>query len=132
MLEIKNIVNRDITGIPKMEYWIQMQIQMETCDLNECDFLETRFIEYENYEDFNNDISFCKNSTSSIINDISIYRGCIIHFEGANGPIYEYHPFGMTIEEIKDWEREIMNKYEECTWVQTIYWKLKEISCILD
>ena len=45
MLEIKNIVNREITGIPKTEYWIQTQIQMETCDLNECDFLETRFSE---------------------------------------------------------------------------------------
>ena len=29
-----------ITGIPE-EYWIQMQIQMETCDLSCCDFLET-------------------------------------------------------------------------------------------
>ena len=38
MLEIKNIVNREITGIPKFEYWIQMQLQMETCNLNECDF----------------------------------------------------------------------------------------------
>ena len=47
MLEIKNIVNRDINGIPKFEYWIQMQIQMEVCDLNECDFLETRFTEYD-------------------------------------------------------------------------------------
>ena len=27
MLEIKNIVNRDITGIPKKEYWVQMQMQ---------------------------------------------------------------------------------------------------------
>jgi hypothetical protein len=44
MLEIKNIVNRDIDGIPKKEYWIQMQLQMETCDLNECDFLECSFI----------------------------------------------------------------------------------------
>ena len=41
MLEIKNIVNREITGIPKKEYWIQMQIQMEVWDLDECDFLET-------------------------------------------------------------------------------------------
>ena len=47
-LEIKNIVNREINGIPKFEYWIQMQVQMETCDLNECDFLETKFVEYEN------------------------------------------------------------------------------------
>ena len=46
MLEIKNIVNREITGIPKEEYWIQMQVKMETCGLNECDFLETQFSEY--------------------------------------------------------------------------------------
>lgn len=43
MVEIKNIVNRDITGIPKKEYWIQTQIQMEVCDLDVCDFVETRF-----------------------------------------------------------------------------------------
>ena len=32
MLEIKNIVNREITGIPKKEYWVQMQQQMEVCE----------------------------------------------------------------------------------------------------
>jgi hypothetical protein len=58
MLEIKNIVNREINGIPKFEYWIQMQLQMETCDLNECDFLETKFTEYESYSDFQNDGTF--------------------------------------------------------------------------
>ena len=47
MLEIKNIVNRKITGIPKKEYWIQMQLQMSVCKLNECDFLETKFFEYD-------------------------------------------------------------------------------------
>jgi hypothetical protein len=45
MLEIKNIVNRDITGEPLHHYWIQMQVQMEVCDLDVCDFLETRFKE---------------------------------------------------------------------------------------
>ena len=35
MLEIKNIVNREIDGIPKKEYWIQMQLQMKVCDLEE-------------------------------------------------------------------------------------------------
>jgi putative phage-type endonuclease len=47
MIEIKNIVNREINGNPKMEYWIQMQIQMEVCGLNECDFIETKFVEYD-------------------------------------------------------------------------------------
>jgi len=55
MIEVKNIVNRDIDGIPKMEYWVQMQLQMEVCNLNECDFLETRFTEYESYDAFEAD-----------------------------------------------------------------------------
>ena len=53
MLEIKNIVNRKIDGNPKFEYWIQMQLQMEVCNLDECDFLETQFVEYENYNESN-------------------------------------------------------------------------------
>lgn len=52
MLEIKNIVNREITGIPLKDYWVQMQVQMECCDLDECDFLETRFKEYDTEADF--------------------------------------------------------------------------------
>ena len=45
MLEIKNIVNREIDGVPSLAYWIQTQVQMEACDLDECDFVETRFKE---------------------------------------------------------------------------------------
>ena len=129
MLEIKNIVNRDITGIPKMEYWIQMQIQMETCRLNECDFLETRFIEYETYDDYLNDPDFQHQSTFD--QSTNKYRGKILHFEKDGIPMYEYHMFGLTLDEIDRWENEIMNKYKHLTWIQTIYWKLSEISCIL-
>ena len=50
MVEIKNIFNREMDGIPSEAYWTQMQIQMECCDLNACDFIETRFKEYENAE----------------------------------------------------------------------------------
>ena len=67
MLEIKNIVNREITGIPKLEYWVQMQLQMETCRLERCDFLETRFKEYED--------------ETSYLNDTEIeYKGIILYF----------------------------------------------------
>ena len=110
MLEIKNIVNRDITGIPKMEYWIQMQLQMETCDLNECDFLETRFIEYTTIEEFTDDPDFLENSTTGInSNGKNVYRGYILHFEGERGPKYEYHDFGMSLDEIKDYLKKIID-----------------------
>jgi len=52
MLEIKNPTTRELTGIPKEDYWVQMQLQMEVCNLNECDFLECRFKEYVNEEEF--------------------------------------------------------------------------------
>ena len=45
--EVKNPTNRELTGIPKKEYWIQMQLQMEVWDFDECDFLETVFKEYD-------------------------------------------------------------------------------------
>jgi putative phage-type endonuclease len=135
MLEIKNIVNRDITGIPKMEYWVQMQIQMETCGLNECDFLETRFKEYEGgYEEFISDPNFPDPESTTgkrVDTGATTYRGIIAHFEGPTGPKYEYHSFGLTIAEILEWENTVVAKYPECTWVQTLYWHLAEISCIL-
>lgn len=52
MLEIKNVLSREIDGIPLKEYWIQMQAQMEVCNLDECDFLETKFVEYEGYRQY--------------------------------------------------------------------------------
>jgi hypothetical protein len=95
MLEIKNIFNRDITGIPKEEYWVQTQIQMETCDLDECDFVETRFKEYENetafYEDVNREykgiilyfmVRTNNMSTQEIANNLT----------SVNAPIYKYMP----------------------------------------
>ena len=47
MIEIKNIVNREINGIPSEPYWIQVQTQLEVCNLEFCDFVETRFKEYQ-------------------------------------------------------------------------------------
>ena len=63
MLEIKNPVSRNINGIPKKEYWAQMQFQLYVCDLKECDFFETKFVEYESEIEFKNDgDTFLKNT----------------------------------------------------------------------
>ena len=124
MLEIKNIVNREITGIPKFEYWIQMQIQMETCKLDECDFLETKFIEYECYNDFINDGSF------NLSND-NKEKGIIIQFNGNNGIYYEYPPLNLNSQEFELWENGIKEKNYNDQWIQNIYWKLDIFSNVL-
>jgi putative phage-type endonuclease len=125
MLEVKNIVNRIISGIPKMEYWIQMQLQMEVCELNECDFLETRFKEYETREDFYNDgDTFQKTKDNK-------NKGVMLYFIKDGQPLYEYAPFMCSVEEFRKWEADKMIEHADITWMQNIYWFLEEISCIL-
>ena len=125
MLEVKNIVNRDITGIPKSEYWIQMQIQMEVCELNECDFLETRFKEYETEEEFNDDGETFKKTKDNN------HKGVILYFVKDGEALYEYPPFMCSKEEYDIWEEEKMIEHKNITWIKTLYWKLIEISCVL-
>jgi len=127
MIEIKNVVSRNITGIPKKEYWVQMQIQMEVCDLNECDFLETKFVEYDTYEDFCNDGTF--NTTHD-----GKHKGVIIlliNENCVNDYIYEYCPLNYSEEQYLDFEKTIINKNSNYTWVKNVYWKLNVYSCIL-
>ena len=124
MLEIKNVVSRVITGIPKEEYWIQMQLQMNICDLNECDFLETRFLEYENYDDYISDGNF-------IYTKLNKLKGIIMCFLKDEELIYEYKPLLMNKKEYIVWEQTINKKYNDATWVRNIYWHLDYISCVL-
>tara|TARA_X000000368_G_C23057484_1_gene724691 strand:- start:4786 stop:6081 length:1296 start_codon:yes stop_codon:yes gene_type:complete len=121
MLEIKNVVSREITGIPKMEYWIQMQLQMEVCDLNECDFLETKFTEFDSKEDYIND-------------NISEYKGIILHYTYNNGPHYVYAPFMLNdieCEEFNIWLKKEEEKNIDKEFIDYIYWKIEKISCVL-
>ena len=124
MLEIKNIVNRDITGIPKEEYWIQMQVQMETCNLDECDFLETQFVEYENEDCFNLDGTFEKNQENKL-------KGIIMYFINNGKPLYEYMPLGYNKKQYEIWYEKTMEKNKNLTWIKNIYWKLEKVSCVL-
>ena len=124
MLEIKNIVNREIDGIPKKEYWIQMQLQMEVCDLDECDFLETKFTEYENADAYWNDKTDKR-------------KGVIMYFHTKDGkPFYKYMPFALiSFKDINDWQEQMVDLYQSSEynyiWMKDYYWKLDIISCVL-
>jgi putative phage-type endonuclease len=139
MLEIKNIVNREITGIPKKEYWIQMQLQMEVCDLNECDFLETKFIEYPSSQEFMDD-TYIDEETGDLNLNISKdkkQKGIILHFHAKEGkPFYVYKPLNIiNNDDIRFWEETELDKYEShpynYTFLKFIYWKLEKLSCVL-
>ena len=124
MVEIKNPTTREITGIPKEDYWIQMQLQMETCNLNECDFLETQFKEYDDEESFMNDGSFTYNENNEL-------KGVILYFMKDGKPLYEYMPLYYSEEEYNSWMDTIMENHKNITWVKNIFWRLEHYSCVL-
>lgn len=143
MLEIKNVVSRVINGIPKKEYWVQMQLQMEVCDLDECDFLETKFIEYPDSNSYNND-SMIDNNTdfNETTTDITIskdgkQKGISIYFHTKDGnPFYAYKPLNVkTYQEIAVWEETTLSLYQSdkynYIYIKFIYWKLEVLSCVL-
>ena len=142
MLEIKNPVSREITGIPKKEYWVQMQLQMEVCDLDQCDFLETKFLEYPDFESYKNDSAIAYDLSGNEFNSYvttknNSYKGTIIYFHTKEGtPFYVYQPLNLYLyQDISNWEEENIEKYQSnpynYTFIKFIYWKSEKISCIL-
>lgn len=126
MLEIKNIVNREINGIPSKEYWIQMQIQMETCNLDKCDFVETRFKQYETETEFNSDTTKSWNEKGVIL----YFINKSLSLQGSP-PIYMYSPIGLDLNGINQWTDMIKEKHKnEFVLYEKIYWYLDQFSCV--
>jgi len=127
MVEIKNIVNRDITGVPLEAYWVQMQLQMEVCDLDECDFVETRICEYSDAL-----------HPDAFYEDTNRTRGVILYLlsrtQIGSTPHYVYMPLDIPLDRpaVVAWIARTREAHAaEYTWFQTLYWYLDEMSIVL-
>lgn len=127
LVEIKNVVSREITGDPLDDYWIQMQVQMEVCGLDLCDFVETQFKEFADSEDF-----FARK-------DEYMMTGCLLHFVGLLDPLanhYVYLPLQKDV--LWGWRsydawiaKESHSLRHSHRLVKPIYWRLEEFSCMV-
>lgn len=129
MIEVKNIVNREITGVPLEHYWIQMQVQMEVCNLNECDFIETRFKEFETEIDF---YSWTASQKGVILYFLPKPRFGMVFGNGSDDGHYVYmpidHPTDMM--SVEQWiQRQKLERPEE-NCIHTTYWYLDQYSCV--
>jgi len=125
MVEVKNPTTRELTGIPKKEYWIQMQLQMEVWDFDECDFLETVFKQYDTFEEYLDDgDSFTRTANNK-------RKGIIIRFYDGEQPIYKYPPVDISKEEFNSWYDKTLDESTNLEFVCKIYWYLHDYSCVL-
>ena len=123
LLEIKNPVSRKLTGIPKLDYWVQMQQQMYVTKLPYCDFLETIIKDYDNEDTFMNDGTFIETKNKKI-------KGIIVCFNDGEKPVYKYPPLKLTKKKFDAWYDKIMEENKHLTWVNNTYWYMEQYSCV--
>jgi len=127
MVEIKNVVSREITGEPLDDYWIQMQVQMEVCGLDLCDFVETSIKEFDTFDTF-----YAKR-------DDYDYAGVLFHFVSLLDPLqnhYEYMPlrWSTTCEwrQVESWREKFQKQLRHShRFVGPLFWYLEEFSCVV-
>lgn len=116
MLEIKCPTSREITGVPPRNYWVQMQVQMECCNLDLCHFLECKFSEYALEQDFLENLHTNAHEKGVIAFDDSL--------EGEAQ--YEYlFPLPKKVSDIKKWCDDRRHKVTAMT-----YFELDKYSCV--
>ena len=119
MVEVKNIVNREITGIPKPEYWVQMQMQMAVCELEFVDFIETRFTEITQAE-------FCQQDPGTT----KQFGYMALFMTESGSPVYEYGDIQENVEKYDSWNAKVMSQHADKQWLKNVFWELDEISIV--
>lgn len=143
MLEIKCPSGRKIDGKIKKGYWIQMQTQMEVCDLDTCDFFECNIEEYYSFDEYKKDIyekeyveyldlipktfdlDFIKISDDRRT-DCGLEKGLIgTYIDEKDETIYIHPPFNLTTDEQYEFMQNKKKELEKRDLLLKIdFWKL--------
>lgn len=132
MLEIKCPPKRKFTREVPEHYWMQMQGQLECCNLEECDFLQVKIEEYSNKEEYLED----SNGTSVQGKTSKDFpKGLVLSFvsykDGETKYHYEYSEFYKSIEEIDEWSKNIISKTENYDELRYHWWRIERYECTL-
>lgn len=154
MLEIKvpesrqiNMTSSDIFDVCPIHYYVQVQLQLECCDLDDCDFWQCEIDEYKTKEKFIDDTDASEpfRSMSS-----GYEKGCLIQFlplcyteqKNMNEIIYNQSKFlyppkiEMSPYECDRWIADTISNYRNDDALKNyavdrvIYWRLTKSRCI--
>ena len=133
MLEIKCPPKRKFTKEVPEHYWMQMQGQLECCDLEECDFLQVKLEEYQNKEEYLEDSN--APSVQGETKD-NFPKGLVLSFitvkNGETKYHYEYSEFYKSLEEIEEWSyKTISNHSKNYDTVKYHWWRIERYECTL-
>ena len=129
MLEIKCPPKRKFTKTVPKHYWYQMQGQLECCNLEECDFLQVKFQEYDNYEDY------VKDGNNLGYTEKNYPKGCTLTYRKKDELkcSYLYPELELSNEEYETWIEENRRKItsEGHEFVEAKWWYIERYECTL-
>lgn len=138
MLEIKCPPKRQFTNEVPKHYWMQMQGQLESCDLEECDFLQVKITEYLCEEDYQNDKYIDNDFLKEGYSSLKLPKGLLLAFITDNGnknPTikYEYPEFYLSYDELIKWSDNKISEYENIHYDRIVkhWWKIERYECTL-
>jgi putative phage-type endonuclease len=128
MLEIKCPPKRQFTHEVPKHYWMQMQGQLEVCDLEECDFLQVKIEEYDSIVDYEKDVLFDTGIQDGKTSD-GLPKGLVLEYTVEDQLKYKYSPWLASVDQILNWKREMVEGL--AAPCKEKWWKITRYECTL-
>ena len=128
MLEIKCPPRREFTHEVPKHYWMQMQGQLEVCDLDECDFLQVKLEEYSDVNEYEKDCLFEDGIVKGVTND-RLPKGLVLEYEKDDNYEYLYSPWMSSLNDILNWKKQ--KETEMNLTFKEHWWKITRYECTL-
>ena len=129
MLEIKCPPKRNFTHEVPLHYWMQMQGQLEVCDLDECDFLQVKIIEYKDVNEYEKDILITDKIQNGYTSD-KLPKGVVLSYMENDKYNYLYSPWMASLNEILNWINLQKSIYKD-KQLEEKWWKIERYECTL-
>ena len=127
MVEIKCPPKRKFTKSVPSHYWMQVQGQLEVCDLDECDFFQVKIEEYDSFEDYCKDTFIQDDIKIEGRTHLNFPKGVVINYKNDEKFSYVYCKLNQTNQQYLDWiETQIKENIHEIKW-----WKIQRFECTL-
>tara|TARA_Y100001935_G_scaffold254668_2_gene264482 strand:- start:9258 stop:10412 length:1155 start_codon:yes stop_codon:yes gene_type:complete len=133
MVEIKCPPKRKFTKTCPPHYLMQVQGQLEVCDLDHCDFFQVKIEEYDNYEDYEKDIFVDDDVILPGRTNLNYPKGVTVSYRKKDEIklTYLYPVLNMSDDEYKSWIREKKVEIIEGghEFVESKWWKISRYEC---
>tara|TARA_B100000686_G_C16775258_1_gene967989 strand:- start:804 stop:1934 length:1131 start_codon:yes stop_codon:yes gene_type:complete len=127
MVEIKCPPKRKFTKTVPGHYLMQVQGQLEVCDLDECDFFQVKIMEYDNYEDYCKDTFEIDDTLQAGRTSLNYPKGVVLTYKEGEKLSYKYSSLNQTDKELLDWvESQTKENIHEIKW-----WRIDRYECTL-